>query len=266
LAKAAQELALEWWEDSTNAEVSYQRNALRHEILPKIVQRFPRALGALVEFGRAWSELSLPQQPDAAWSVSELSARVSLHQWKAWSPRHREAELLSLASGWTGGRLSRRSLEALVQEHPVERWTGRAGSLRLSVLRGMVTWELVAKVSSPQYFIRVNDGQGLELPFGRGTVRFVAEGTALPVIVRGEPVFLASGFSVVARSWWGRHPEIRAQVLPGGRSCAAFLVQGNKVRALWGPDGTLIWKESSRPHLNGGEIFVNLELRSAYER
>ena len=47
LEAAARSLALTWWEDPTNSDISFDRNRLRHRVLPEIQERWPGAASAL---------------------------------------------------------------------------------------------------------------------------------------------------------------------------------------------------------------------------
>ncbi|MYE12829.1 MAG: tRNA lysidine(34) synthetase TilS, partial [Gammaproteobacteria bacterium] len=51
----AREHGLEWVEDASNADTTYDRNFLRHEILPRLEARYPGAAEALAASAGAWA-------------------------------------------------------------------------------------------------------------------------------------------------------------------------------------------------------------------
>lgn len=55
----AEEHGLRWIEDESNAELAYSRNYLRHEILPRLTQRFPGADAGLARAAERFSEAEL---------------------------------------------------------------------------------------------------------------------------------------------------------------------------------------------------------------
>lgn len=55
LCAYAREHGLEWVEDATNADTAYDRNFLRHEILPRLEARYPGAARALAASAGAWA-------------------------------------------------------------------------------------------------------------------------------------------------------------------------------------------------------------------
>lgn len=56
LAAYAADHGLEWVEDESNADVSYPRNFLRHQVIPLLEQRFPGCRGALARSARHLAE------------------------------------------------------------------------------------------------------------------------------------------------------------------------------------------------------------------
>ncbi|AVI61390.1 tRNA lysidine(34) synthetase TilS [Halomonas sp. GFAJ-1] len=49
LAETAKKLALEWHEDPTNADVAFDRNRLRHQVMPQLQTRWPGAASSLAK-------------------------------------------------------------------------------------------------------------------------------------------------------------------------------------------------------------------------
>jgi len=95
----AEEQGLHWIDDESNFDTGLDRNFLRHEIFPRLKQRFPaaattlaRSAGLCAEAGelldqRARDDLAALQRDDGALSVAglrglgEVRARNALHHW-----------------------------------------------------------------------------------------------------------------------------------------------------------------------------------------
>ena len=56
LRTAAQALGLEWLEDPSNADTAFDRNFLRHEVLPRLTARWPDLNAALARTGKAQAD------------------------------------------------------------------------------------------------------------------------------------------------------------------------------------------------------------------
>ena len=59
LAAYAEENALHWVEDESNADSRHRRNHLRRQVMPRIEERFPGAAQVLVRAGRHFAEAAL---------------------------------------------------------------------------------------------------------------------------------------------------------------------------------------------------------------
>ena len=76
IAEYAGQHGLAWVEDRTNADTAFDRNYIRHEILPGLEARFPGAVTAIAATAGAWSVVA-PAHPLA---VAGLD-RPTLRQW-----------------------------------------------------------------------------------------------------------------------------------------------------------------------------------------
>ena len=76
IAEYAGQHGLAWVEDRTNADTAFDRNYIRHEILPRLEARFPGAVTAIAATAGAWSVVA-PAHPLA---VAGLD-RPTLRQW-----------------------------------------------------------------------------------------------------------------------------------------------------------------------------------------
>ncbi len=56
LRAAAEELGVDWMEDPSNADTAFDRNFLRHEVLPRLTERWPGLNAALARAGKAQAD------------------------------------------------------------------------------------------------------------------------------------------------------------------------------------------------------------------
>jgi tRNA(Ile)-lysidine synthase len=59
IAAGAAAIGLDWIDDASNTDQSLARNALRHGVLPALIQRFPEAPGMLAQAARQFAEAAL---------------------------------------------------------------------------------------------------------------------------------------------------------------------------------------------------------------
>ena len=99
----AVENGLEWVEDESNADTAYTRNFLRHEIMPRLAQRFPHFRESLARTARHASEademLDALAKIDLAWDGYQARADLldalplirqvnALYHWLQWLGPH----------------------------------------------------------------------------------------------------------------------------------------------------------------------------------
>jgi hypothetical protein len=122
-----------------------------------------------------------------------------------------------------------------------------------------VVWETVAKVTAPQYFIRVAGKQTMEA--GNFLVSWSETSSNLSQQVEGidftRVVYWMTQGTVAAKSVG--LPQILG-------TDALYLLQDGAVRAVFDRKGLLVWKETVEGHLKGQVFFVTLKLRSSHER
>ena len=56
LRAAAEQLGLDWLEDPSNADAAFDRNFLRHQVLPGLIERWPGVTAALARTGKAQAD------------------------------------------------------------------------------------------------------------------------------------------------------------------------------------------------------------------
>lgn len=100
----AQDQGLRWVEDASNADTSYDRNYLRHRILPALRQRWPAATRTLARSARWCAETA------------------------AWLDQAAEADLVSVAAGAGGLCIpALRDLDEARQRNVLRHWLRRRG-------------------------------------------------------------------------------------------------------------------------------------------
>ncbi len=116
LAAYAEENALHWVEDESNADSRHRRNHLRRQVMPRIEERFPGAAQVLVRAGRHFAEAALLLEElakiDRAAAVG-VQGRIDLARFK----------MLSKARA---GNLLRSELLAAGFQAPEARWLEEA--------------------------------------------------------------------------------------------------------------------------------------------
>lgn len=128
--------ALHWIEDASNSDLGFDRNYLRHRIMPLLQQRWPRATGALARSARwcaeAAAELDRQAAIDLAQATSQAADRLSLSVLRQLSvPRQRyllRYWLRTLALPIPGSRqleqLRTEALSAARDRQPAVCWPG----------------------------------------------------------------------------------------------------------------------------------------------
>ena len=158
-----QELAQSYREDSTNRDVGYTRNRLRHELLPHLAQRYNPAIVRLL------SRLAL--QVDDAYRIEESAALALLSEMEmpragaflifdrlrlVTAPRHRVREMFRMvwlprigrATAWIMPPGNTWRMSSSTAAPP---WICRAGSV-LGVSNGWCSWVVRLKMDSRDRF------------------------------------------------------------------------------------------------------------------
>jgi len=183
----------DWLEDISNADTSLDRSYLRHQVLPHLTSRFPRASTALGRFAE------IAQQDDD--SLESLSTTL-LQADRRWPcPAYRVAPLLAAASALR--RRALRQLLELLDIRPELRWVevleealeGRPGSLPRNWLARRRDGSLFLIPSTIKGFPdwpgsrAAQAGDQLKLPFGhKRLVEFLAERGVPPELKEVWPV------------------------------------------------------------------------------
>jgi tRNA(Ile)-lysidine synthase len=116
LLKAAQALELTWVEDESNQDLGFDRNYLRHQVLPQIEARWPkyrdRIQTVVEQLNTAQSSQSSAQFNDALESRLSHDGGLKWVQMSDWS----QADKLSLLHGWLTGLLIQVPSKARLQQ------------------------------------------------------------------------------------------------------------------------------------------------------
>ncbi len=128
------ELGLTWREDSSNTDTTYTRNWVRLEIMPKLLERYPKAAESLARFG------TLAREEDAF--LEELTARIP-----SWADLSLEPKVLQR-------RQIRRQLEGAGLN---------VDFAHLEEIRGKLENPAVTRVSLPQDYVGVIQNGKLEI-------------------------------------------------------------------------------------------------------
>jgi tRNA(Ile)-lysidine synthase len=197
-----------WLEDQTNRFTELSRNYVRHEVLPKLYSRFPKAAQAITRFAEV-------RQTEEEWLEAQAQSRL-LHDERWPVVAFRVAPILKTPDALRG-RALRQVLEAIAVEpstQVIERLSrategesqGLAGGYQARRQDGSVF--LIPPgldIPLPEGFRRPRPGDYLPMPFGRKRlVEFFAEHGVPPELRRVWPI-KAEGSAV--KTVWQRWPD-----------------------------------------------------------
>jgi tRNA(Ile)-lysidine synthase len=171
-------LELDWVEDPHNADPAYARSWLRHEILPRLLQRWPQALDSLARFAGHAAEAAelLDEIAVADLASARLAGGLSIPVLRALSPARRH----NLLHYWFAAAQGTAPSTALLQHLEREVLSARADATpRLAVgaaeLRryrdGLYLMAPLPQPPSPQQALPWDGREPLELPPGCGRLR-----------------------------------------------------------------------------------------------
>jgi tRNA(Ile)-lysidine synthase len=240
---------LQWIEDPSNADTRLDRNFLRHDILPRLVQRWPAAVGSLAQSARHSREvagllaelaqslldthLESPGVLQLAPELLQDRARLLLvlRQWLANSdcappPRRQLEEFARQAESaradaaielaWSGHRLRCWQQRLWLQQQelppcPLRDWNG-SQALELDV--GLGHLELCGPLSAFPWPLKVRPRSGGERIAGAGghsqAVKELLRSAGIPPWLRDRVPLLVRGEEVLAVGDWQLAPELRA--------------------------------------------------------
>ena len=128
------ERGLTWREDSSNIDIKYTRNWIRHEVMPKLLERYPSAVQSLSRYGM------LARDEDEF--LENLISRIP-----NWADRSKEPKVLQR-------RLIRSQLEKLGLD---------VDFAHLENIRSKLGTKVVSRVSLPQDFVAVIQNGRVEI-------------------------------------------------------------------------------------------------------
>ncbi len=243
LAAYAEENALRWVEDESNADSRHRRNHLRRQVMPRIEERFPGAAQVLARAGRHFAEAALLLEElakiDRAAAVG-VQGRIDLARFK----------VLSKARA---GNLLRSELLAAGFQAPEARWLEEA-------LR-----QLATVGTGSETCVATRDG---EIHAYRGELHVVRHRPPVvdgPVPWRGEASLPWGGDQVMLRSTQGI--GISYRLLRGAPVCLRRRLGGERIqpdprrplrslRKLLQEAGVPPWDRARLPLLWSGERLV----------
>lgn len=243
LAAYAEENALRWVEDESNADSRHRRNHLRRQVMPRIEERFPGAAQVLARAGRHFAEAALLLEElakiDRAAAVG-VQGRIDLARFK----------VLSKARA---GNLLRSELLAAGFQAPEARWLEEA-------LR-----QLATVGTGSETCVATRDG---EIHAYRGELHVVRHRPPVvdgPVPWRGEASLPWGGDQVMLRSTHGI--GISYRLLRGAPVCLRRRLGGERIqpdprrplrslRKLLQEAGVPPWDRARLPLLWSGERLV----------
>jgi len=271
LAEVAASEDIVYHDDSTNADPGFSRNFLRLQVFPLVSQRFPRAVEALNDFARAWSQLAPSGTLDPGWAIDALGGTIAIASWNQWRPLERQAQLLAVANSLGSWKWRRRFLEELVADGRTE--SGQGGGWAWHHRGSEVRWEKVVQPASREYFILAEPGREYDLGSYRvswssrsGDGRFFVPGPdpSKPLVWRSAVGGMR--FASVDDEDWGK-PRRRRRLGSMKPERCALLVQEGLIRAALDPQtNRVLWVETGVEKLHKTGIFVKLIERSVYER
>lgn len=276
LAQVATREGLRFHHDTSNADITFTRNFLRHEVFPLLTRRFPRGIEALGEFGALWSQVGPPSEVAGSWVSLDQGAEVSTDLWDRWTPLTRQAQLLGVASGLEPTvRLGRRFLEQLTMDGRTSSAEGAGWSW--SRIRGRIQWKRIGPRRPANYYVVAKAGREYDLGayricwFATPDAENPCGGVSIPGLRADLPVVWRS--AIPGMRWrsrdcsdWGK--SLRRSRLAGVSSDhCALVLQGGFLKAVVHPErAQVLWSESPQEKLHKTGIFVKLLKRSDYER
>lgn len=203
LCAYAGEHGLEWVEDATNADTGYDRNFIRHEILPRLEARYPGAARALAASAGAWAVAPAGEPVRVAgldratlrrWLGAAVSERCVDEVLRQAIARPGATPVVTLPDGRTvrrhGGRMH------LVERDVPRSWgaapvCGRAGET-VTLPHGRITWRRAPR--------GLSDGAPCAVAYRRGGERFRPAGRGVTKTVKA--LFQEAGIPPWQRSRW----------------------------------------------------------------
>lgn len=276
LAEVAALERIPFHQDSSNTDLHFSRNHLRHTVFPEMVRGFPGAVEALNEFASAWSQVSPDGALDERWTIAGSKATVATAVWDGWNRLERQAQLMAAAREMAGTcRFGRRFLETVTRPGRTGRGQGAGWSWSRKGLE--VRWERVVLPSSKEYFILAERGKEYELETYRmrwtataaesmddGGIFVEGPDPLQPIVWRSA--FPGMQFSSLGEPDWGKERR-RKRLGSLEPSRCALILQGGLLRAAVDPmENRVLWNETGVGKLHKTGIFVKLIGRSDYER
>ncbi|MBQ0930993.1 tRNA lysidine(34) synthetase TilS [Ideonella sp. 3Y2] len=226
-------------EDPSNRDPRFERNRLRLQVWPALVQAFPATEQALVDVARqAWEAAELIDEIAAAdlEAVRRAPHGLALAAWLALSPARRRASLRRWLKEQGAGHASDRFVDRLLAELPqtrIGRWPVD-GPLELRLYRGTLSLSRRSSASitatdAPVWPVAI-DHRWRPLPAGQGWVRL------RPVEEGGLPC------SRLAGSHWQARQGGERFALGPGRPARSLKKQFQTLGIpAWQRQGPLLW-------------------------
>lgn len=276
LARWAREQALQWVEEPSNQDIRFDRNYLRHEVIPRLRERWPAAARAVSRSARHCAEAQDLLQDLAGHDMERAGGpgALSVEHLLAMGAARRNNLLrywiclseLPPAPAHVLERVEAQVLRAGASALPCLGWSG--GEMRR--YRGRL-YAMERLGAAPAAAISLAPGQTLELPAGLGRIGLAQAGSGGidPAALRDAKLEIRfrSGGERLAMQRRGGHHSLRKLmqeqgVLPWMRDRLPLLFVGGRLAAvaeLWiddaflnrgpGPGLTLSW--SGHPALKG---------------
>lgn len=174
LAAYAAERGLRWVEDESNLDTGYDRNFLRHDILPRLESRFPAARQTLARSAAHLAEAAelLQQYAEQDLARCVVDGRLDLGLLASYAP----ARARHLLRCWLAPQLRHLPSTHRLQDIQQQLLGARPDAQLRIVLEGRLlrryrgwAWLAPAEAGEPQQAIWQGEAS---LPFGGGTLRF----------------------------------------------------------------------------------------------
>lgn len=164
---------LEWSEDRTNDDTRYLRNYLRHEILPRLSQRFPGVAESVRRAGYEIEQLRLAVEETVGehrWGTfaDDGSWRIETTLFAELSPIQREFVLRAAIKRVSGSdRVSFRPFASLTERDPVDAPPIDSADLSFRVLGDTLTLQRrIVRSLESGYLLEVSDGSCVVISVG----------------------------------------------------------------------------------------------------